>query len=102
MSSYIYVIAASEQGPVKVGISKDPHRRLRQLQTGQAEPLRLFHTEAIEEKQALLMEKAVHADNRHKKLKGEWFAMSVEDAILEVRHAMIRHADEVERKASFK
>lgn len=101
MESYIYVIAVLEDGPVKIGFSKSPDKRLRQLQTGQADVLRLFHSEPIELDKVHLMEQVVHRENRHRKIKGEWFNMSVEDAILEVRHAMIRFEEEVETRSQF-
>lgn len=95
MTSFIYVIAADPAGPVKIGSSKEPERRLRQLQTGHADPLKLFHTEAISVEGVLLMERIIHRENRVHKRKGEWFNLSVTDAIAEVKHAMIRFEQEV-------
>jgi len=37
---YIYFIQVGASGPIKVGLSVNPERRLRQLQTAQAEELR--------------------------------------------------------------
>jgi predicted GIY-YIG superfamily endonuclease len=102
MSSYIYVIAAKEEGPSKVGFSNNPERRLRQLQTGYPEPLAIYHTEEVDPSWVQIMEGVIHRENRHKRLTGEWFRMSVEDAILEIRHAMIRFGTEVETKAQYR
>lgn len=99
MTSYLYVIASSVHGPCKLGFSVDPLRRLKQLQTGHSETLQLFHTEEISSDKALLMEQAVHRENRHRKIKGEWFNMTVDFAILEVRHTMIRFEEEIETRA---
>ena len=41
--AYIYMIV-DEQNCLKVGISKDPARRLKQLQTGHPTTLTLFHS----------------------------------------------------------
>lgn len=102
MTSYIYIVGASKDGPVKIGLSVDPERRRRQLQTGYPEPLQVFHTEEVESDWVQIMEGIIHRENRHKRLKGEWFRMSVEDAILEIRHAMIRFGTEVETKAKYR
>lgn len=96
MESYVYVIASDPAGPVKIGFSKHPEKRLAQLQTGHSETLRLYYFHAMPAECVKLMEKAVHATNRHRKVKGEWFKLSVEDAILEVRHAVIRYSDNLE------
>lgn len=96
MLSYVYVIASDPAGPVKIGFSKHPEKRVTQLQTGHSETLRLYYYHSLPAESVKLMEKAVHATNRHRKVKGEWFNLSVEDAILEVRHAVIRYADNLE------
>lgn len=96
MTSYIYVIASSPDGPSKIGISIHPEKRVRQLQTGRDDVLRLFHKEAIPRERAQLMEGVIHRENRHLRTKGEWFAMSVQDAMMEIKHAMIRYESEVD------
>lgn len=90
--SYIYVIAASSEGPVKIGFSKEPEKRLRQLQTGHSEPLHLFYKEEVNDA-ARLMEKAVHDTIGYKRARGEWFNVTADDAIAEIRHALIFHSD---------
>jgi hypothetical protein len=98
MTSYIYVIASSPDGPSKIGISIHPEKRVRQLQTGRDDLLKLFHKEPISIERAQLTERIVHRENRHLRLKGEWFAMPVEHAIQEIRHTMIRFESEVDTK----
>lgn len=101
MGSFIYVIAADINGPSKIGISVHPVKRVKQLQTGHAEILSLHHCEPIPAAFARPMEQIVHRENRHLKLKGEWFNLTVPQAIAEVRHAMMRFEAEAETKASF-
>lgn len=86
---YIYVISANEAGPVKIGFSKNPEARLRQLQTGHASPLKLFHKELIEGYDVRHVEKTIHKQIRYKRISGEWFSLPVEDAISEVKHGLI-------------
>jgi|HigsolmetaGSP12D_1036236.scaffolds.fasta_scaffold01876_5 T5orf172 domain. len=96
MESYIYVIASREEGPVKIGYSDDPSRRLKQLQTGHPETLRIFYQEEIGygRRKASLLERIIHKQNVHKRLKGEWYDLTVENAILEVQYAIIRFGED--------
>jgi len=102
VTSFIYIIAAEKTGPCKVGYSADPSRRLRQLQTGQSSALTLYHREEIEDDRVRLMEQIVHRENRHRKLKGEWFDLTVEEAVAEIKHAMIRFDEESHNLARYR
>jgi predicted GIY-YIG superfamily endonuclease len=91
--SFVYVIAPSPDGPVKIGFSADPHRRVRQLQTGYPGRLTLHYSEAFSAARAPLMEKIIHRTISYKRKSGEWFDMSVEDAVAEVQFALIRYGE---------
>lgn len=79
---------------MKIGHSTDPERRLRQLQTGHERPLTLVHKEPVHPEWAPLLEKRIHHANRHKALRGEWFDLSHEEAIFEIKYAIIRYEDD--------
>lgn len=66
---YIYLIQLGEHGPVKIGYSSDPKKRLDALQIGAAEPvyLRALVAGAHHEEQAL------HRKYDEFRLRGEWF-----------------------------
>ena len=96
MPNYIYVIAVSEAGPCKIGHSADPERRLKQLQTGHAGRLTLFHREAIEVP-VKKMERAIHETIGYKRVLGEWFNVSVAEAVSEIQHAVIFHEEKLAR-----
>ncbi len=98
---FLYVIAAYPAGPVKLGLSGDPPRRLRQLQTGQAERLVLHHCEAVEAARGSLLERLLHRDVRHQRQLGEWFAMSVAEAISYVQFTIIQYALVDDLKGAF-
>lgn len=89
--SFLYVIAASPEGPTKLGFSIHPERRLSQLQTGHAEPLVLFHAEPVPSEKARLYERLLHRDIGYTKLRGEWFNLTVEQAIAHVRFTFIEY-----------
>jgi hypothetical protein len=91
--SYLYVIAASPIGPVKLGISGDPERRLRQLQTGHAQRLHLHHMEPVAATQARLYEGLLHRAFNHHRLHGEWFNMATDDAVAYIKFILIEHEE---------
>jgi hypothetical protein len=98
--TYLYVIASSPEGPVKLGRSADPKRRVRQLQTGHSETLRLYLSEEVSAAEVNAMERAVHKTIGYKRLRGEWFDITVEEAIEEVRHAICFHSGNLEPKTA--
>ncbi len=85
----IYVIAASENGPTKIGYSGNPEARLRQLQTGHSGRLRLWHVESVDKRMARQIEKKIHTQILHMRTSGEWFSISTSDAIAEIRFGMM-------------
>ncbi len=94
-SQYIYVICEQTEAvtPVKIGFSANPEKRLRQLQTGHATPLTLFHQEEVPAQNVRALERAIHQELRHRKSRGEWFNLTPEDAVCEIKHALIRYGD---------
>ena len=79
-NQFMYAIASRETGPVKMGISADPDRRLRDLQTGHPEPLTVYYREPVAVDRVRLYERLLHRDNAHTRRHGEWFNLSVEQA----------------------
>jgi hypothetical protein len=90
---HVYIIAADDAGPVKIGFSKNPEKRLKQFQTGHPQPLRLCHSLAFEGKRAKGIERIIHQTINHLRVQGEWFGLTVADAIAELEFAMIRYGD---------
>lgn len=64
--SYIYVIGTENQ--VKIGFSKTPEKRLKQLQTGNMNKLQLFYKEEVQDSKVRIIEHLIHRDLRDKKL----------------------------------
>lgn len=67
--SFVYFIQCGEAGPIKIGLSRCPNRRLAQLQTAHSEPLRLLHAEPGDR----VDEEGMHAWFAHARIRGEWF-----------------------------
>lgn len=75
--SHVYFIQRGESGPVKVGHSKHPHSRIRELQTGCPESLFLRGT-AIGGR---ALEELIHSELADFRLSGEWFEASAALAV---------------------
>lgn len=76
--SYVYVIATVRGGravaPIKVGMSDDPKKRRRQLQTGYPYPLMLVHAFATpDRKTAVSLESGFRRMKEDRHLLGDWF-----------------------------
>jgi len=92
---YLYVIAANDEGPVKLGISVDPALRLRTLQTASPELLTIRHKEPVEPEVVKQLERLLHRDMAHRRRRGEWFALGVDEAIAQVRFTIMRYENEL-------
>lgn len=69
---YVYLILSLESGSLKIGISKNPKKRIMQLQTGSSgSELKLL--KEYRSKYYLEIEKALHSRFSHIKKHGEWF-----------------------------
>lgn len=97
---YIYIIGDQHEY-VKVGISKDPNKRVLQLQTGHPDKLTLLFTEEFEctRKHLLRIEKYIHRDlgGRSYKKRGEWFKIpldKLDDVKNLIKFCKIRYEDD--------
>lgn len=99
---YIYIIS-NDQGYIKVGVSKHPEKRLKQLQTGNEHQLTLLFTEEFEcsRKQVLHIEKLIHKELRRltTKMIGEWFKLDT-DKLTSIKNTItyhrIRYEDDID------
>lgn len=88
--SSLYVIAEASGQQSKIGISANPSKRLRELQTGHPFPLQIHYSEETDETRARIIERFIHDSVGYLRTRGEWFDMSPDEAITEVRFAMMR------------
>ncbi len=75
---YVYLIQAGNKkiDPVKVGFSKDPERRVKDLQTGNPKPLRLLmKIKCNDDKHARKLEKTLHEMLGNQNIHLEWFKL---------------------------
>lgn len=93
MLSYIYIIG-SENPPYKIGISKNPERRLKNIQTGHPHKLQILELRETDSKRTKLLESVIHKHLDQYRMKGEWFNISLEQAILHLDFALIRYEDD--------
>lgn len=79
-TNFVYAICGDE-GPVKIGITKDVAKRLSGLQTGHPHRLRVFFAAPMEDAVAARsVEKSCHARLSASRLSGEWFAIDPYEA----------------------
>ena len=84
---YIYVIG-SERGPFKIGMAVSPHSRLNELKTGSYVPLAVKHTAAVPYRVSGKVEHSIHLALRAHRLQGEWFSVTLPEAIAAVDRAV--------------
>lgn len=65
---YVY-FAGSDEGPIKIGFTTRPKRRLRELANGQAEEVRMLAVVSG----TISLERSLHHRWRHLHIRGEWF-----------------------------
>jgi hypothetical protein len=70
----VYLIRGND-GKYKIGIAKNPKKRIRQLQTANAEALKLI--DEYKSENANRIEKALHYQYSYSRSMGEWFDLSV-------------------------
>lgn len=91
MSSTLYIIAWSPQGPVKFGIADDPTDRLSGHQVSCPYRLRLYAAWLLDTRElALAAEASCLDDVKLFALQGEWAKVSVKQALWVVRGALAR------------
>lgn len=73
----IYLIQQEETNLFKIGISKNPEKRIKDLQIGSGIKLTLIHT--FETKFSYKLESSLHAYYRSKLIQPEWFVFTIED-----------------------
>ena len=71
----VYLIQSLEEGYYKIGVSKNPKKRIKQLQTGNSSELKLIYSYPSE--YANKIEKALHGQLSHCKKECEWFELSL-------------------------
>ena len=79
---YVYVAQESESGRYKIGISKDPERRIKELNIGNPEQLKLIHyfkSNGNKYESETLTHKMYEAH----KLRSEWFDTAIDLNLLE-------------------
>ena len=85
--TFIYIIRCEKQNLFKIGISCDPEKRCKQLQTGNPFNLKIMYNFKINEKykiKACKIEKTIHDYLRNVKnnyMKNEWFTLTNDEVV---------------------
>ena len=76
----LYIIAPKPDGPCKIGYGANPLKRLRCLQIGSPEKLYLHSTWLSLDRATYQCERLLHGKLWPRRIRGEWFAVSVLEA----------------------
>ena len=76
---YIYLIQSQEDGYYKIGVSKHPKKRVKQLQTGNSSELKLIGS--YQSEHAHKVERALQRRYSFLKKEGEWFDLSIKEDV---------------------
>lgn len=76
MGSNLYFIQAEKGGPIKIGVSIDPKKRLAMIQTGNPDKLRII---LLVNNINKLIEKFIHQELDRFRIRGEWFSEKLLD-----------------------
>lgn len=76
---HIYIIQLGDTDIYKIGFSKDPDKRIKQLQSKCPIPLKIIYTNFGHDYE--FVEKYLHYQYREQRVKGEWFQLSTEDIV---------------------
>lgn len=73
----IYLLKNLEEGYCKIGVAKNPQKRIQQLQTGNSAKLKILYTYKTD--LANKIEKTLHNYLKHFQKEGEWFDLSIKE-----------------------
>lgn len=73
---YVYAIREKETGNIKLGISSNPERRLKELQTANSSELELIGT--FKAMNSFKDELLIHNEERYNRIRGEWFTKDID------------------------
>lgn len=91
---YIYLIQSLENSYYKIGVSKHPNKRIKELQTGNSSELKLI--EVYQSEFAHQIEKTMQRRYTHLKKEGEWFDLSITNEV-----SFIKECQQIEENMVF-
>jgi len=92
--SFLYVIG-NNTNRQKIGFSKDVSKRLKQLQTGNPDELFVHYKIECSTDKTRQLEKKIHLELSYKRLSGEWFNMTPDEAKNYLEFARITWLDKI-------
>lgn len=75
----IYLIKSLNEGVYKIGVSKTPNKRLKEVQTGNPSPIDILYL--YETEYAYKIETCLHNRYSHYNTHGEWFELSLKEEL---------------------
>lgn len=79
MEGYVYLIKSEASGYCKIGVSKNPNKRIKQLQTGNSD--KIYLVDKYKSEIYKKIENVFHTTYSHLKVNGEWFDLTLEQEL---------------------
>ena len=76
---HVYLIQSLENSYYKIGVSRNPKRRIKELQTGNSSELKLV--ESYQSEFADKIERTLQRRYSHLRKEGEWFDMGISNEV---------------------
>ena len=93
MSGYVYIIKDTGlKNRCKIGITKNPKQRIKNLQTGNSNKLNIIFVLKVEPKiKSSAVEAVIHKyfKEKHLWIQGEWFEFKDDDQIVQLAQTML-------------
>ena len=74
---FLYLIRDEFTGYIKIGISLNPNKRIKQLQTGNSNELTLIYS--IQTEYYIKLESTLHRHYKHLNIHNEWFDLTINE-----------------------
>lgn len=87
----VYVLCADDHA-VKIGVSRDPGKRAKQIQSGQDRKICIYWAVELWRPQAIELERRLHERLRKQTthIRGEWYLLSPAQAVAEIKREISR------------
>ena len=85
----VYIIRQGDTRLFKIGVSNNPMRRLKNLQTGNPHPLKMMFSVACHGLSAYEAEALIHRHLSKERVKGEWFDIQSDDRVVSIAQCML-------------
>ncbi len=101
-SDHVYIIRQGNTRLFKIGVSNNPQRRLKNLQTGNPHPLKVVLSVPCVGISAYEAEALIHRHLGKERVLGEWFEIASDDRVVAIAQSMLNSLPTANTKEELK